>query len=387
MDILDIFLNKYSYKFPKGYPDMNNEQDVLLMESLLSELGINEEEDKDLTFEQCKEILRTKAELKNEYIDKIVAIYNTQPKEDQESFLKNFRKYSINNNDLNLILKIYKAYIGISDEKSGGLGRGEITVLLGVKDSKSGGKNEKDIKIGENEKYEVKELTKGKEFRSAADGSITNSTFQKHYVYLMSLLKLINKDNNKAEQIDEKKKKNATKETETIQDLVSRLIIYYNSKYTTGNINEGILDDIRYNLLPKIKSYTKTEADDIEKLYIKIGDKKYEIDKVILNTDGKPESVKLGLEVKEQEALIAKLLKHPWVKNPKELDDNLNEIWLGYLKTVKGLIIYNDDKFNFFDSSNAKKEFYPCRVAQNQIFLKLESARKSPPSDEETEVQ
>ena len=42
MDILDIFLNKYSYKFPKGYPDMNNEQDVLLMEGLLSELGINE---------------------------------------------------------------------------------------------------------------------------------------------------------------------------------------------------------------------------------------------------------------------------------------------------------------------------------------------------------
>jgi len=385
MDILDIFLNKYSYKFPKGYPDMNNEQDVLLMESLLNELGINEEEDKNLTFEQCKNILLKDVELKQDYIDKIEAIYNYQSKKDQKAFLKNFRKYSINNNDLNLILKIYKAYIGISDEKSGGLGRGEITVLLGVKNSVSGGKNEKDIKIGENEKYEIKELTKGKEFRPAADGSITNSTFQKHYVYLMSLLSVINKDNNKdnnkAEQIDEKKTE------ETIQDLVSKLIIYYNSKYKTGNINEGILDKIRYNLLPKIKSYTKTEADDIEKLYIKIGDKKYEIDKVILNTDGKPESVKLGLEVKEQEALIAKLLKHPWVKNPKELDDNLNEIWLGYLKTVKGLIIYNDDKFNFFDSSNAKKEFYPCRVAQNQIFLKLESARKSPPSDEETEVQ
>ena len=44
MDILDIFLNKYSYKFPKGYPDMNNEQDVLLMEGILSELGINLDE-------------------------------------------------------------------------------------------------------------------------------------------------------------------------------------------------------------------------------------------------------------------------------------------------------------------------------------------------------
>jgi hypothetical protein len=41
MDTLDKFFKKYSYKFPKGYPDMNNEQDVLLLESILKELGIN----------------------------------------------------------------------------------------------------------------------------------------------------------------------------------------------------------------------------------------------------------------------------------------------------------------------------------------------------------
>ena len=44
MDTLDIFLKKYSYKFSKGYPDMNNEQDILIMEGILSELGVNEEE-------------------------------------------------------------------------------------------------------------------------------------------------------------------------------------------------------------------------------------------------------------------------------------------------------------------------------------------------------
>ena len=38
MDILDLFFKKYSYKFPKGYPDMNNKQDVLLLESLLGSL-------------------------------------------------------------------------------------------------------------------------------------------------------------------------------------------------------------------------------------------------------------------------------------------------------------------------------------------------------------
>ena len=35
MDALDLFFKKYSYKFDKGYPDMNNKQDVLLLESLL----------------------------------------------------------------------------------------------------------------------------------------------------------------------------------------------------------------------------------------------------------------------------------------------------------------------------------------------------------------
>ena len=44
MDAIDKFLKKYSYKFPKGYPDMNNEQDILLMESILSELDINLDE-------------------------------------------------------------------------------------------------------------------------------------------------------------------------------------------------------------------------------------------------------------------------------------------------------------------------------------------------------
>lgn len=37
MSIFDKFFKKYAYKFDKGYPDMNNDQDVLLLESLISE--------------------------------------------------------------------------------------------------------------------------------------------------------------------------------------------------------------------------------------------------------------------------------------------------------------------------------------------------------------
>jgi hypothetical protein len=40
MDILDKFFKKFAYKFDKGYPDMNNSQDVLLLESLFEKLGV-----------------------------------------------------------------------------------------------------------------------------------------------------------------------------------------------------------------------------------------------------------------------------------------------------------------------------------------------------------
>jgi len=41
MDVFDKFFQRYSYKFPKGYPDMNNSDDILLLENILGKLGIN----------------------------------------------------------------------------------------------------------------------------------------------------------------------------------------------------------------------------------------------------------------------------------------------------------------------------------------------------------
>lgn len=41
MDVIEKFLHSISYKFPKGYPDINNPQDVTLLENELSKLGIS----------------------------------------------------------------------------------------------------------------------------------------------------------------------------------------------------------------------------------------------------------------------------------------------------------------------------------------------------------
>lgn len=54
MDVLEIFLNQISYKFPKGYPDINNKSDIILLENIISEyldvdFKLNEDMKKDYT--------------------------------------------------------------------------------------------------------------------------------------------------------------------------------------------------------------------------------------------------------------------------------------------------------------------------------------------------
>jgi hypothetical protein len=41
MDVIEQFLHSISYKFPKGYPDMTDPKDVLLLESELGKLKLN----------------------------------------------------------------------------------------------------------------------------------------------------------------------------------------------------------------------------------------------------------------------------------------------------------------------------------------------------------
>ena len=41
MDVLEKFLYNIAYKFPKGYPDMNNKQDVLILENEFKKIGID----------------------------------------------------------------------------------------------------------------------------------------------------------------------------------------------------------------------------------------------------------------------------------------------------------------------------------------------------------
>jgi hypothetical protein len=65
MNIFEKFLNSIAYKFPKGYPDMSNEQDISLLESLVNEVlgenvNLNESSVKQNTIKAINAILNSK---------------------------------------------------------------------------------------------------------------------------------------------------------------------------------------------------------------------------------------------------------------------------------------------------------------------------------------
>jgi len=66
MDVFDKFFKKFSYKFDKGYPDMNNDQDVLLLESIIKNLGIPLNETLSPEAQEAKNILKQNFDLEDE---------------------------------------------------------------------------------------------------------------------------------------------------------------------------------------------------------------------------------------------------------------------------------------------------------------------------------
>ena len=76
MDALDLFFKKYSYKFPKGYPDLNNEQDIKILRNLLEGLNIKLNEAEPQSFEN---FIKTK-DIKPETQSKVFSILTDEEK-------------------------------------------------------------------------------------------------------------------------------------------------------------------------------------------------------------------------------------------------------------------------------------------------------------------
>ena len=88
MDPLDLFFKKYLYKFSKGYPDLNNKNDVMLLEKLLKVIGIDLQEEKNRDKDYDSEIMTLLKSIDDENVKKKVVTYlkKKDTAEDNETY-------------------------------------------------------------------------------------------------------------------------------------------------------------------------------------------------------------------------------------------------------------------------------------------------------------
>ena len=185
--MIDKIINEWTYQLDSGYPTKDSDYEVLrsvLRETnMLSEQEINqtirqakglyeqEPESENLNIESIQSILVNTLKLPSDVINQIVSTYNGLSTNEQQLFNENFRTHTIES----FVTKGWQAFkefflVNVGGAR-GGMGNGEISILLGVKDSMPGGTGAHDIIMADGE-WEVKELKSGK-FDPAKDGLAT----------------------------------------------------------------------------------------------------------------------------------------------------------------------------------------------------------------------
>jgi hypothetical protein len=164
MNALDLFFKKFSYKFPKGYPDMNNTQDVLLLESLLGKV-LGEENTIKIPI----------LEVTDSYDARIKSVLGTDTIPKCKTPLKVGENFNLNGDDGKIWKELYpiKPLKADSQTPTAGSGNGEIATYWAYQhnvrpietvDGRSG--EDPDLIIGgfgvEVKSYDTKTITLGK---------------------------------------------------------------------------------------------------------------------------------------------------------------------------------------------------------------------------------
>jgi len=395
MNVIDNFLDKYSYRFPKGYPDLTDPADKKLMQELLSEIGVDEavKDDSNSIFAtkgpkendpSYKQILRD-AGLSEKILNQIEKVFNDLAKGNDEyisNFNKTFRSKSIT--QIKDIFDAFSQYVNIYDK---GLGRGEVATIMGTIDSKSGGQSTKDIIIsndGDNTgEWDVKELTDNGEFRTASGGYITTTKFKKNLDYLIDLFyQLRGKEETKISL-------GSSKEGKIIDEIIDKILTYYQGGYKTGGISGGTFTKLK-TVCNKLNAF-EFEEGKINTHYIKIAGRKFAVDQETYDKIENGENIKnisVGEPISSENSILTKIKDHPWVKNYELIDDDLSVIWDDYLNKIKGLIIVAPNTLSpiLYTSEELKEKFAPYRVVQNQINVKAkDKIKENLDEDEEYE--
>jgi hypothetical protein len=182
---INSIITEWTYRLPKGYPTEVKDYDVL--REILDEMtdlpptrkdvivrqarGLSEQGEEELQEDLPVEEKIKQIGLSDDLNSQIMAVYNSLSDPEKTEFNANFRTHSIDS----FLKKGWKAFekfflVNVGGAR-GGMGNGEVSILLGVQDSKPGGTEYHDIVMRDGQ-WEVKELDSAK-FDPAKEGVAT----------------------------------------------------------------------------------------------------------------------------------------------------------------------------------------------------------------------
>ena len=367
---INSLITEWTYRLPKGYPDSESdyqELDRVLIEMTdLSETermaiirkakGLSEQEDESNILD-VESVLTSKLKLPAPVVDQIMAVYTNLNNDDRVLFDNNFRKHSIDS----FVAEGWKAFkefflVNVGGAR-GGMGNGEISILLGVKESMPGGTAQHDIVMPAGE-WEVKELKSGK-FDPAKAGlsskyALTSKIkdFYKDIVVpvsqigdpYQSLKHLVN-----PESAEDLKKLIRIFETrfETVIDP-DKLASFEWKKSAMHNWYEGFkeLHDVFYktNLDTTVKDTRLTVNTDGKQKSYWISDEDVEEIELSAGEDTAAD-VFVGDPVDDVNSNIViwfkRVERHEFIKNPQNFLFDLNTVKNTFFNSILGLIWYN----------------------------------------------
>lgn len=314
MNITDKLVTEWAFRCKKGYPDMNNPDDVKILKEIYTQYGVtlDEANTADNSVPDFKLL-----SLPQEGIEIILNTYNNLPEDQKKAFNQNYRKYNLSQFITNSkkLAQVFAPFFEISKKK--GRGRGEFIPLLSISKAKSGGTEDKDIIVG-SDIMEVKELDASGKFLTGKSGSIRKSNLSRAIETFCKYL-------------DDLQIKPGTNPT------VDAVLSYYEQEYVSSNVSETFIQNI-IKVAREIGDVDTGEVtNDVE--YIKIGDRRFEIPQ----KEGgyKPgDSLVVGNEIKSTEASLQKLKRHEITNNPEILYTYFDEIVDRYLSQINYFCLY-----------------------------------------------
>jgi hypothetical protein len=165
---IDSILTEWSYRLPNGYPTRSKDYELLYhvilemtdVTPLVARNIVNKAQGLNEQTDDSDIIDFTQFGVSQDIVDQIQTIYDNLNNDDKIQFDKNYRKHTIQS-FLSGGYKPFTKFYNISDttKVAGGMGRGEIEVLLSVANSKSGGTAQHDVVLPDGE-WEVKTIGK-----------------------------------------------------------------------------------------------------------------------------------------------------------------------------------------------------------------------------------